>query len=126
KFILYMLEKTAYIYADSIGAVSNRLKNHLIQEFGKEKLIYVTPCCITNAKKTIEVRNTSFIKFVYVGGLSNWQRFDDILKLYKSISNLLNCSLSVITKEADKGRKIVDNYQLKNVSVYSLLQHEVL
>jgi glycosyltransferase involved in cell wall biosynthesis len=126
KKIIYLLEKYASQNADQLGAVSRRLKWHLIEKFKVKKPIYVNPCCISYVIEKENCEKDKIIKFLYLGGLSVWQRFDDVLELYKQISNQIDASLTVITRETKAAQKIIELAGIRNITLKSLPHNEVL
>ena len=124
RFVLQQLEKFIYRKADSIHTVSNKFENYLIDNYGSRE-ITVVPCCIkNNYLKSFEQKTT--VKFVYVGGMAAWQKFDVILDVYKTMSNeMTNTSLTVITLDQEEANRILKSKNLTDVEVKSMSQEEV-
>ena len=126
RFILEQIEKFIYKKADYIHTVSDYFKNYLIKEYGKRK-ITVIPCCINKNKKKEFDNNSNSTKFVYVGGIFNWQKFDVILKTYKEISkNIENTSLTIITVHQEEAKVIIQKENISNYTIKSLSHNEVI
>jgi glycosyltransferase involved in cell wall biosynthesis len=120
------LEKFASKRADQLGAVSKKFEAYLKNTFKTNMPIYVTPCCIENVhRKEFIIKKE--MKFVYLGGISAWQCFDEILVLYKRISdNVENVSLTIITKQTDIAARKANSLGLKDVTIKTLTHDKVL
>lgn len=126
KSFIFLAEKYIARKADYLGAVSYNLKQFLTETFKTTVPIFVNPCTIEKVVKK-NPPSTSEIKFVYMGGLSAWQCFDDILYLYKNIADLLNkSSLTVITTQTDYAEGKILKLGIKNSTVKSLTHTEVI
>ncbi len=102
KRVIFLLELLTYILADDICAVSQILKKKIYSFFYLKRDIHVFPCLVFKKTELVSynLKNTETINFVYLGGLSKWQMFDDILLLYKEISSKIsNSNLTIITKQ---------------------------
>ncbi len=125
KILLSQLEKFAYRKADKIHAVSYTMENYLSLKFGRKE-IKVIPCC-TDINYLKHSNPKDKIKFVYVGGISEWQKFDTILNTYKKMQEQLkNTTFTVITLEVEKARHLLQKNSLDDVEVKSLPQREVI
>lgn len=125
--IIFILEFICYLLADKLCAVSNNLKNELHQIFVLKRKIFVFPCVNFSYNIFTKKKFNSNLdyKFVYVGSLSKWQMFDEILDLYKKISNKLpNTSLTVITRDKEKA---ISKLEIKNIKgdVKSMTSNEL-
>jgi glycosyltransferase involved in cell wall biosynthesis len=125
--LLNYFQKFAYKNADQLRTVSQRFKEFLIEKYGNQKKEFkVIPCCVP--AKQIQLGhfiNKRDIRFVYLGSVNEWQKFDETILTYKFISeNLSNTSLTVITKDIQKASKICDKYQVKAV-IKTLPQEQV-
>ena len=126
KEFFFHLEKYVSIKADALGVVSYNLKDTIERIFKTTKPIYITPCCISkiNSKPKLD---SSKINFVYIGGLSPWQRFERIIEVYRDISQKIkNTSLTIITGEPQKATMILKEKNLNGVIVKSLTHEEVI
>lgn len=113
--ILEYLEWFAYNFSDKLFTVSDSFKTYLETKYSKKKKIIVIPCCVEKAvfvSKPIYTPGDK-IKFVYVGGLAKWQKFNYILKIYSQISSKLNTSLTIITNDVSQAKAIIKE---KNVN----------
>lgn len=127
--MLFFLEKLAFREADCVGAVSNKLKFFLQKKFGVKRPVYVVPCCIQTVREELinkRETNDDVIRFVYTGGTSKWQRVEDMLGVYKKISKEVNSSLTILTKEVEEAKMLVEKAGLNGVKIESLPQDKVL
>ena len=74
--------------------------------------------------------NNENINFTYIGGLSKWQCIEETLKIYKEIeNNNENVFLKFLTPDISEGKKLLEEYQIKNYEVKyvdnSLLSEEL-
>ena len=74
-----------------------------------------------------ENNSKKIINFVYLGSITSWQKFDETIKLYKTIENQLeNVKLTIITRQKKEAERIITNYKINNVNIKSLTHKEVL
>ncbi|MGR5116743.1 hypothetical protein [Photobacterium damselae] len=80
--IMRCLEQFMIQKSDYISVVSNNLKSHILDILEwKPKSLSVFPCTYSfNPVNKEDYNKNNFISFVYVGGMSKWQKFDIILK----------------------------------------------
>ena len=124
-FVLKKIEEFVYKKADYLNTVSYQFKHYLVSNFGP-KIIKVIPCC-TNFNKIKIYEEKNIIKFVYVGGMSEWQKFNNILNIYKKISeNIPNTSLTIITLDKELAEKSMQGNNIKGAEVKSMDQNEVI
>ena len=126
KILLTYLESFAYRKSTKVIVVSNEFKKYLENKYYK-KNIEVLPCCIsTNLKKTRKKIKNPVMSFVYLGGVSKWQKFDAILKLYSRIEcELLNTKLTVITNNTSEAKDLIGKTTIQNINIKSLTHEEV-
>lgn len=56
--------------------------------------------------------------FVYSGSLSNWQCFDETVRIYKKIEKCLpESSFSVLTRETEKAKEILQLYNIQRYEI---------
>lgn len=126
RFIIYNLERYASKKADHLGAVSNKLGYVIRNNFKSKKPLYITPCCISDVKLKEPVMQEQ-VNFVYVGGLSLWQCFEDVLDAFKSVSKKIpNSTLTIITKQIESAKIKVSEAKLEKVSYKTLTHEQVL
>ena len=125
KVLLTCLESFAYRKSTKVITVSNEFKNYLEKKYYKKDIV-ILPCCISvNLKKT-RAKDT-VISFVYLGGISKWQKFDAILKLYSKIEcKLLNTKLTVITNNTAIANNLIAKTSIHNINCKSLSREEVM
>lgn len=125
--ILRQLERFAYKMADHICAVSHSLKRQLIKEFGLRN-ISINPCCVNEVFKR-EKLIENHVQFVYLGGMSSWQCFNDVLKLYEQIEekNAFTSTLTVITQDLTKAGQLIETFRPggRNIILISLPPEQV-
>jgi hypothetical protein len=64
------------------------------------------------------------LSFVYVGGLSKWQKFEHTLDIYKDITKQLKTDFTIITAEKEKAQLLIKEKEIK-ASVISLNQKDI-
>jgi len=95
-YYIRYVEKVELKKADKLVCVSQNLKT-CIENISGRKKVSVIPCCFDKKKFRFdgivrqEVRkalgfNSNQKVICYSGGLSNWQRIDDIISLYEEVS----------------------------------------
>lgn len=101
--------------------VSQEMKRHYEKKYKvvfKKNKYYCMPCLNTNIQKT-----TFFTKdkynlnyFAYVGSMAPWQKFDNIIKVYKKIEkmDLPNTKLFVFTAESNKAEELLEKENIEN------------
>ncbi|MDE5421916.1 hypothetical protein L3073_06825 [Ancylomarina sp. DW003] len=125
RFLLKSMEGFVAKKADYLGAVSNNLKKFIKNEF-TDRDVYVTPCCITNVNSSKVNVDDNIVKFVYLGGFSTWQCTDRIFSYYKSMETEIESSITIITQNKEEAIKSVSKFGIRNYSIKSLSQSEVL
>ena len=125
--ILFILEMIVYLMADRVCAVSEVLKKKLSYYFVFNKNVFVFPCVVSNIKLIDKTRNDDAINFVYLGGLSEWQMFDETIGIYKKIADNIKCSVTftVITRDKDLALSKLKVNRVE-ATVKSLTNNEVL
>jgi hypothetical protein len=126
--IIFSIELTIYLLADEICCVSKNLRSCLFKFFLYRRKIYVFPCLVSESEirtRSPRLSKKSVYNFVYLGSLSKWQNFNQVVDLYKQYSDNNNATLTVITKDRHKASEIL---KTKNVvaKVISLNNSEVL
>ncbi len=126
-----LLEKHAYRSADFLEAVSQNLIKRLSATFGSEREVWLTPCCTSDVfKKMNKQKNNRLIRFVYLGGLSKWQLFEQTMRQYIALHETLQQSeLTIITRNKSEAASIIKSITgkvRKDIHIISLQQNEVL
>ena len=128
-FILKNIEKFIYKNSDYLGSVSFALKFKLETYFGFRDDIYIQPCCTKNLFLKEKFNCTNIIRFVYVGGLSKWQKFEEILRLYNYIFDQFKhkVSLTIITRDKSLAFSISDKILNSSIKpeIISIPQNKV-
>lgn len=127
---LSILERTALKYAKYIFFVSEAMKEHYVKKYHvslNSDRYFIMPCFNEEIeKKQFEKHDYLNNEFVYVGGLSKWQCFDETLDLYKQIETKYeNVSLKVLTQNQELAeqmirKKGIGNYTVKYVPKESI------
>jgi hypothetical protein len=128
--IIFLLELLVYLLADQVCAVSKSLKLKLGSLFLIKRKVFVFPCLVFNNLNGKNIKanfDSNIIKFVYTGGLSGWQKFEEILSIYKKFSKecKMDTSLTIITRSKDEAVKILETMEV-SADVKSLTNDEVL
>ena len=105
KLVLYSLEKIAFTLSSSFVYVSDAMASFYDKKHCKKKPYIVVPC-ISEYKENDIIKERIKNSYVYIGGMSVWQCFEDTLRLYLKISSK-NSIFHVITRETNKAEKIV-------------------
>ena len=104
--------------------VSEEMKRHYEKKyyitFDKDEY-YCMPCMNTEIHPTAfdDSKKYSNNYFAYIGSLAVWQRFEDIVYIYKCIedSGIPNCKLLVYTPQKKEAETIIEKYGVKNYYV---------
>lgn len=123
-YVLNVLEYLSLIVSDKIVVVSDTMKEFLKKKYClqyKEKRFYIIPCI----SELQYIEGTEKIKksYIYIGGLSVWQKFDDILILYHQIQLKEPDSIfHIVTLDVGTAQKKVDEIftDQKNILIYSV------
>lgn len=125
--ILYILEFMTYILADELSCVSKQMKIHLSKYFFLNRKIEVSYCGISEVFLKKEFNEK--LHFVYLGGISKWQKIEESILVYKYISKNINRStqLSIVTPEIKKIHDLLSKTEEKmySIEILSLKPNEV-
>ena len=112
--------------------VSYGMKEYYHDKYSFDKSNYfIMPCFNTKINNINKNKfNNENINFTYIGGLSKWQCIEETLKIYKEIeNNNENVFLKFLTPDISEGKKLLEEYQIKNYEVKyvdnSLLSEEL-
>ncbi len=123
KKILFHVEKFIARKADRLHTVSNKFKEYLVNVFKTNKDIQVVPCCSLERHPRQREKEES-IKFVYIGGMSSWQKPKSIAKLCQQISQQIpNAHFSVITGDVQQANAIFNPFSIPNIEIKSVPHH---
>ncbi|WP_045379372.1 hypothetical protein [Vibrio campbellii] len=99
------LEKFMVHQSESLSVVSFNLKKHVVDNLKwNPKSISVFPCTYDfEPIKRVDYKKNDQISFVYVGGLSSWQKFDVILEFISKYHEIdMNIHFMVLTGDVCK------------------------
>jgi hypothetical protein len=116
--IINFIEKLPAKYSDEIHTVSIHFKNILEQRF-KTTVQYVVPCLVSSVNLPQETVIEDTIKLIYVGGMSKWQKIEEILVYFNTIQTKLDCSLTIITGDQEKLKPYLTKYKHLNIQTLS-------
>lgn len=125
KFILNVITKFTIKRAMAIFFVSEEMKKYEENKFGikTDKKSFIMPCFNVSKTEMLQVNEEKYRKniFTYVGSLSKWQCFEEMLDFYKQIKMIdQNSELRVFTFDENEARKIVEEKNIKNCIVSSV------
>lgn len=126
-------EHRAVKRSDKVMCVSRSLCEYIAKRHGSIKAA-VVPCCVDqeqfrfDASSRVEIRRMIGVKpdsivLAYAGGLSHWQRIDDIAEVFGKLKKLSDrFNFIVLSNEPDKakrkfGRVVGDQTQLTTIGV---------
>ncbi len=124
QFILSKLEHRALKLLDGLIVVSESMLKHLDGKYGfTHKNAHVLPC-LSDLEQCTEVKKKKN-SFVYVGGASEWQKIDSVLKAYNKIYNgLPNTTLDFISRDKEQIQKLIKIHSTnnieKNIRIFSI------
>ena len=125
--IIYILEFMTYILADELSCVSKQMKIHLSKYFFLNRKIEVSYCGISEVFLKKEFNEK--LHFVYIGGISKWQKIEEAILVYKYISKNINrpTQLSIVTPEIKKIHDLLSKTEQKlySIEIISLKPNEV-
>lgn len=126
-YYMRYVEKIELKKADKLTCVSHNLKMYIENISGRQK-VAVIPCCFDKKKfkfdvvarkklrKSLGFNNDQKV-ICYSGGLSNWQRIDDIIFLYEKISKQTQgFKFLFLTRESTQLQLKLDNSTLCRTS----------
>ena len=128
KSVLFFMELLVYLLADNLTCVSNNLKDTLISAFKVRRQIFVYPCLnshTTILKKEVDLKTKRVFRFVYVGGMAEWQRVEEIIFIYERLRKDLEGTLTIITNEIARAKEICA-VSKESIEIKSLSHKEVL
>ncbi|TKS56985.1 glycosyltransferase [Mesohalobacter halotolerans] len=127
--VVYFLEGICYLTATNIFTVSNQFSKTLKKKYLVKRKIHVIPSLIS--QKLVTSNNISIAesknKFVYIGGLSKWQKVDEIIKIFDEISKSYDSTLDIITKDLNTANKLINSAKNKDkIRCFSIDQNDVM
>lgn len=122
--ILSLFEKRALKSSDFVVFVSDYMRIHFEKKYRMtfpEDKYYVMPCFNTPIFESSFEYNDKYTNnvFTYIGSMSPWQNFDNILKVYEEIEKLglPNTKLEIYTSEKDIALEKIKNTAIFNYSI---------
>lgn len=121
KWMLQMIDAYTLRKVTGIIYVSDAMKEYYEKKYGVRTKSIVIPCLSEFADTKVENVERIPNSFVYIGGLSVWQCFDEILQLYSMIRTD-NSVFHIITLNTEVARKKVLEIvgDEKNIKIYSV------
>jgi len=127
--VIFICELICYLTADYISTVSYSLRKKMFSFFLFKRKVYVFPCMVIQKefKSSAVNKDDGQLNFVYMGGLSKWQKFDLTLSLFSIINSKIDndCKLTIITKDISEARSILNEKNME-ANVISLSNDEVM
>ena len=116
-YFLKFIDRLPAYFSEEVHCVSEYFKNYLFQNYKKREYI-VIPCLVNEMNFPIK-EEKNVIKFIYVGGLSVWQKFEEILKLFSLIENEISSTLTIVTPDTLNAKMLVENQNIRNYRIVS-------
>lgn len=119
-WILSKMEKIVLKHSEFVFFVSNTMLEHykLKYKINFKDNYYCMPCMNTEIHEEIFFTEDKYKnnKFVYVGSMAVWQKFEDIVRCYKSIEeiDMKNTQFYVFTSEKNIAKDLLEKYNVKN------------
>ena len=123
---IYIMELFAYRTSNQVYCVSDSMRIQLFRQYGKRP-VHVRPA-LTNlvVSRQVDIKEKSTIKFVYVGGVSKWQKINSIIELFVAISEVYDAEFMFISNNKDYLLNILNRTPLSRHSVISCDNKTVL
>lgn len=121
KWVLQLIDAYTLRKVAGVIYVSDAMKEYYEKKYGVKTKSIVVPCLSEFANTKIENVERIPNSFVYIGGLSVWQCFDEILKLYAKIRTYKSV-FHIITLNTEAARKKVIDIigDDKNIEIYGI------
>lgn len=121
KWVLQLIDAYALRKVAGVIYVSDAMKEYYENKYGVRTKSIVVPCLSEFANSKVENVERIHNSFVYIGGLSVWQCFDEILKLYAKIRTDKSV-FHIITLNTEAARKKVIEIvgDDKNIEIYGI------
>lgn len=119
KSFLMLFEKISLIKSYKISAVTSHLSNKVLLKYNRKSI--TIPCClnlndyeidkiiIDQKKKELGINETDIV-FVYSGGLSHYQKVDQMLEIWKKFINHKNIKFMLLTNHDPHSHPITIKY----------------
>ena len=121
KWVLQMIDAYTLRKVAGVIYVSDAMKEYYENKYRVRTKSIVVPCLSEFANSKVENVERIPNSFVYIGGLSVWQCFDEILKLYAKIRTDKSV-FHIITLNTEAARKKVIDIigDDKNIEIYGI------
>jgi hypothetical protein len=116
--LLFLAEFLAYTCSNKVQCVSENMKNELQKKFIFKKNIDVVPCLAQKSHRRID-SCSSKIRFVYVGGVSEWQMIDSIIEISLNIQKQILSEFTFVTNKPSILKERIKNVGLLNYKILS-------
>jgi glycosyltransferase involved in cell wall biosynthesis len=113
--ILFLVEFVVYHLSDQIQCVSNNMRIFLNKKYGW-RVVSVVPC-MTKSSIRRQDQLEEVIKFVYVGGLTKWQKLSEIIVACEKIQLEIFSEFTFITNDPEKLENELNDSNIKNYRV---------
>lgn len=123
KMVLDFLTKLAVTKSKGIIYVSDAMMNYIENKFkiDTHHKSFVMPCFNVDSYDGSFINHSNKYQkntFAYVGSLSKWQCFEDIVAFYQKIEALYSdCELRVFTQSQAEAKQILDSHQIHHYTV---------
>ncbi|MGI6490874.1 MAG: glycosyltransferase family 4 protein [Pelotomaculum sp.] len=128
KIVLELLERFALRKAKMVLFVSNEMKSHYEAKYAIDfsGRHYIMPCYTRLDEVLYTAQKYKVPSFTYVGSLTVWQKFDDVLEIYAEIKkNLKNAELFIFTREVELANQKVQAMGIEGCHINSVSQEEL-
>lgn len=116
--IIKFFERLPAKFANEIHTVSQKFKEFLMEQFNAN-INHIVPCLVDEVKSFEDPDIIEEIKFIYVGGMSKWQKIEEILVYFNNIQKKMDCSLTIITGNTDQIEPYICKYYKLKINVLS-------
>lgn len=126
KWVLQLIDAYTLRRVAGVVYVSESMKNYYENKYNIKAKNIIVPCLSEFADYETSVERMPN-SFVYIGGLSVWQCFDEILQIYAKIRTP-DSIFHVITLEVDDAKKKVLHYigDDKNIEIYGINDRKLI
>jgi len=107
--VLSFIEKVALKLSDGYIFVSSYMKDYIEQKHKSKFEPSIIVPCVSDIKYNGAKKEKD--SFVYIGGMSVWQRVDKMLLLFKEIKEVKrDAKFYIATKEQQKAKELIEKY----------------
>lgn len=131
--ILFIIEFFCYVLASEVYTVSEKFKVILQQKFILKRKIIVIPCLTSIQDRCIERSEdeygvTGVVRFVFLGGSSQWQNVDKVLAVFSKVIDNMDSTLDIITLDVSAIQEKLhkhNEFVCSKIRVFSLEPEQV-